>query len=440
MSFDDAIEYLYGLQVHGIKLGLGNPTRLLAELGNPQQAFRCIHVAGTNGKGSTSAATASMLRAMGYKVGLFTSPHMLSFTERIRVDDQEISPEDVVSYADKVRAASQAAGLTPTFFEVVTAMGLLYFCNMGVDWAVIETGMGGRLDATNVIVPKVSVITQIDYDHTQHLGGSLREIAAEKAGIIKPRVPVVSAAQHDEAMQAVEAGAAAQHSPLSVEGREFRGVLKEHFKGGVRFDYISNDGLFISDLESPLAGSHQVRNMALAVRAIELSGGGRAEGCRSVECIAREGLAKLRWPGRLEIIKSDPLVILDGAHNPSATRALAAALAQDFLPGDGGQLALVFGAMADKDIEGMLRVLLPLAHSVFFVPPQGGRAAAATELAAAAYRLGRTGRMHTFQNVHEALQYAMKLGMPVLVTGSFYMLGEAREALGAKGFHRGLRE
>ena len=430
MAYEDSIDYLYRLQLHGIKLGLSNPTRLLAALGEPHRAFKSVHVAGTNGKGSTSAAMASMLSASGLRVGLFTSPHMASFTERIRIDGVEISPDDVASYTARVREAAEGIGLTPTFFEAVTAMAFLYFRERGVDWAVIETGMGGRLDATNVLTPAVSVITRIDYDHMRYLGGSLKEIAFEKAGIIKPGVPVVCAAQDDEAIAAISSRADEAGSALHLAGREFRSVLKAHEPGRVMFDYISDRGLDLAALQCPLSGSYQAGNMSLAVRAIEIIG---ACGERAV----REGLASLTWPGRLEVIRHDPLVILDGAHNPAAAAATARAVREDFhLDG----VALVFGAMADKDIEGMLRSLLPLASTVYLAPPEGGRAANAAQLGEIARRLGRADGVREFGGVALALTSAIELGMPVLVTGSFYLLGEAREALGSRSYHMGLRE
>ncbi len=432
MAYEDSIDYLYRLQLHGIKLGLQNPARLLAALGEPHRAFRSVHVAGTNGKGSTSAAAASMLRASGLRTGLFTSPHMVSFTERIRIDGVEITPEEVVSYTARVREAAEGIGLTPTFFEAVTAMAFLYFKERGADWAVVETGMGGRLDATNLLSPEVSAITRIDYDHMQYLGGSLREIAAEKAGIIKPGVPVVCAAQEAEALASVSAAAAEAGSALHLEGREFRSVLVSHGPGRVRFDYISDRGLKLEALECPLSGAYQAGNMSLAVRAMEVIGLG---GERAV----REGLRSVSWPGRLEVMRRDPLVILDGGHNPAAAAATARAVREDFVL-EGAPLALVFGAMADKDIDGMLRLLLPLASEVCFAPPEGGRAASSAQLVEAARRLGRVDGIRVYSSVSLALGAAIGLGMPVLVTGSFYLLGEAREALGAKSYHMGLRE
>lgn len=441
MGFDDAIDYLYGLQQHGIKLGLQNPLRLMALLGDPHRGFKSVHVAGTNGKGSTSAAIASILQAQGRRVGLFTSPHMLSFTERIRVDGVEITPDEVSEYAHRVREAAERDGLTPTFFEVVTAMGFLYFRDRAADWAVIETGLGGRLDATNVLAPNLTVITPLDYDHRQYLGESLREIAGEKAGIIKPGIPVVVAAQEDTALAVIEARASELAAPLHLEGREFRFLLKERLgPGRVRFDYISKDGMYLEGLEVPLSGGYQAQNMSVAARAVELIGPEGPDKDVGSDRSVREGLSRLRWPGRLEVAHTNPLVILDGAHNPAASRVLAKAMREEFMPEGDGSIALVFGAMADKDVEGMLRILLPLARDVHFASPDFGRAAGLPELRGLAYRLGREFRVRSFPSVSEALTQAMRLNMPVLVTGSFYVIGEAKEALGVKSFHKGLRE
>jgi len=433
MAYGGTIRYLYGLQRHGIKLGLENPRRLLSLFGDPQAAFRSAHVAGTNGKGSTSAALASMLRGAGMKTGLFTSPHIVSFTERIMVDGMEIGQEEVVALADEIRAA--AAGLEPTFFEVVTVMGFLYFKRRGVDWAVVETGMGGRLDATNVLKPEVSVITTVDMDHAEFLGDDSSSIAREKAGIIKPGVPVVSANQKAGAMEVLERAAREKGSPLHVEGRDFKFVMKAAKPGRVIFDYFSG-GEVMKDLVVPLSGSYQALNASLAVRAFEIISGGPARDVPDERAV-REGLANVRWPGRLELISQDPPVFIDGAHNPGAARALAEALRANYLT-SGNKLTLVMGIMSDKDIAGILGPLLPLASEVIFAAPDSARAARPEALSDVARELGFASK--TAPSVKDALRMACALGHMVLVTGSFYTMGEAREALGAKGFLTGLRE
>jgi dihydrofolate synthase/folylpolyglutamate synthase len=430
MSYDETIRYLYGLQSHGIKLGLDNPRALLKRFGDPQGSFRSIHVAGTNGKGSTAAALASMLSRSGTKTGLFTSPHLVSFTERIRVDGVEITEREVVSSADEIRTTS--SGLEPTFFEVVTVMGVLHFKRSAVRWAVVETGLGGRLDAKNVLAPEVTIITPIDMDHQEFLGESLPEVAAEKAGIIKPGVPLVSAPQKPEAMEVIRERAREAGSSLFVEGEDFGFAVKEEERGGVVFDYTSGS-LSLEDVAFSLAGAHQAMNAALAIRALELAIGEGGHQERSI----RACLASLRWPGRLELLRESPPVYIDGAHNPSAARALARTL-RGVLLKDGRRLSLVIGVMSDKNVRNILSPLLPLASSVIFAAPRYGRAAAPEALSREAASLGFVSR--TAPSVASALETAIASGDAVLVTGSFYTIGEAKEALGEKGVLTDLRE
>lgn len=430
MAYMDTIEYLYGLQKYGIKLGLENPRRLLSLFGDPQGAFRSVHVAGTNGKGSTSAALASVLRQEGMRVGLFTSPHITSFTERIAVDGEEIAEDEVVSLAEEIRR--RAEDMEPTFFEVVTVMGFLYFKRKGVDWAVVETGMGGRLDATNVLMPGLCIITTVGLDHREFLGESLQEIAREKAGILKKGVPVVSAAQEARAMEAIESAASEKGAPLYVEGRDFGHSVRVCEQGRVFFDYRSG-GLSTEGLEVPLSGDYQALNASLAIKAYELISGGGA----GFEDAVRTGLRTMRWPGRLELLADNPPVYIDGAHNPGAARALARTLGRDIL-GGGGKLVLVMGVMADKDIEGILAPLLPLAGEIIFTSPDYGRAARPGELLRVARSMGYSAK--TAPSVKEALSMARAHNEIVLVTGSFYTIGEAREAMGKRGFLPGLRE
>jgi dihydrofolate synthase/folylpolyglutamate synthase len=427
MSYDDAIGYLYGLQAHGMKFGLDNIRALLRALGCPERAFRSVHIAGTNGKGTTAAALAGILASAGRKTGLFTSPHLVSFTERIRVGGREISPGEVVALAREVRDEAARAGLAPTFFEVVTAMGFLHFARAGVEWAVVETGLGGRLDATNTLLPEVSVITRIGMDHAEFLGGTIPEVAREKAGIIKEGVPVVSYAQEPAALAAL----AEKAGRLDLLGRDFFADVTAHGREGVTFTYRSERGA-LESLSLPLGGAHQAGNAALAVRAFELLGIGPAEPP------VRTGLAALHWPGRLELAHRDPDVIIDGAHNPEAVAALARTLAEDCLrPGE--RVTLVFGAMADKDSRGMLLPLIPLAAEIVCAAPAFGRAARPEALAALARSLGH-GNVTTAPTPAAALALAVRSGRTVVVTGSFYMVGAVREALGHAGFEIGLRE
>ncbi|MDA8387327.1 MAG: bifunctional folylpolyglutamate synthase/dihydrofolate synthase [Nitrospiraceae bacterium] len=442
-GYREALDYLYSLQKHGIKLGLENTRRLLAALGNPHQAFRCIHVAGTNGKGSTSAAIAGILRAAGQPTGLFTSPHLMSFTERIIIDGKEISGEKTIRLALSVRDAvgkSKALGdLKPTFFEFVTAMAMMEFRERGVQWAVLETGMGGRLDATNVVSPEVSVITPVGIDHGQFLGRTLREIAFEKAGIIKPGVPVVLGPQKPDCLEVFEEKAAAGSSSLYLYGRDFEAAIESSSAGGVLFDYrrppspgfspdIAHSGLFF-----PLAGDYQAANAAVAVRAAQAAG--FEDGL-----FIREGLKQVVLPGRLELAGRDPEIRLDGAHNPEAARALAGALRGLFLP-EGRRLVLVLGIMADKDVHGIMEALLPLAWKTVFTAPAYGRAMRPGELRMRARAMGFEGRpgeasFSQAGSVAKAVAQAKDLCRPgdlMVITGSFYTAGEAKMVLRREG-------
>ena len=428
MHYDNAIDYLYGLQKHGIKLGLKTTLGLLREFGNPQGHFKSVHVAGTNGKGSTAAMLSAMLMRAGLNVGLFTSPHLVSFTERITVNGTMITEDEVAGLAAEIR--EKASGMNPTFFEVVTVMGLLYFKRKGVQWAAVETGLGGRLDATNVLEPEASIITSLGLDHMEHLGDTLDKIAFEKAGIIKKDTPVVAASRAD----AIEKTARERGSDLYTYGEDFSCTIRGRGPEGVCFDY-SSPGLSIHELTVPLPGACQALNASLAIKAFEIIRGASEDFKGTV----KEGLSSLKWPGRLEAVSRDPLVLVDGAHNPGAAGALAETLRTDYLK-ENEKLVLVMGVMSDKDVKGILGPLLPLAGEIIFAAPAYGRAAEPSELAGHAARMGHVSR--TAGSVREAMDIARTVsdGRPILVTGSFYTIGEALEALGTKGVLTGLRE
>ena len=452
MSYCSSIDYLYGLSKHGIKLGLDNTSRLLALAGNPHRQFRCIHVAGTNGKGSVSAMSASMLRAAGFRVGLFTSPHLASFTERIRVDEQEISESEVAELTEEIRfmADGDGSGLNPTFFEFVTVMAFIHFARKGVEWAVVETGMGGRLDATNIILPEVSVITSISSDHKEFLGETMAEIAGEKAGIIKKGIPVVSAPQGAAAAAVISRTAAEHSAPLSVCGPDFGPDIMSSNLYGSRFDYSDNssDLLSIKDIYVPLAGEFQPMNAAVAIRtvrlALERTEERKHEGRVWNSQAIKEGLASTRLRGRLEILSSDPLIIIDGAHNAAAALAVAQ-FARKYLCGR--RIILVIGIMADKDTKGVLDALLPVSSEVIFTAPAYARAASPGSLANIAEVLGFANVL-VAATVTDAVakardrQSAHQDDIPpaVLITGSFYTAGEALGAMGEKNSLSTLRE
>jgi len=452
MSYPDALAYLYGLQKHGIKLGLKNIRTLATLLGDPHAAFRSVHVAGTNGKGSVAAMIASILRARGFRVGLFTSPHLVSFTERIRIDDEQISESDVVALTGEIREliSSRPDEISaPTFFEFVTAIAFEYFRRNRIDWAVVEVGMGGRLDSTNIITPEASVISRISYDHQAFLGDTLGEIAAEKAGIIKAGVPVISASQEREAQDVIAAVAEERSAPLSVFGRDFEGRLRSSGIRGITFDYRDEE-ISLDSLSVPLAGDHQLFNACLALRgalaalgrAAGIQPGGAGGGMRRDLQFLRDGLSRVRWPGRLEFLEGDPPLLLDGAHNPDAAKKLSSFVREHLAD---RAIILVAGIMADKDVQGILEPLLPLAAEIIFTAPRYERAAPAERLAGIGSSLGFTS--HSAHHISDALALARDLSRArsvehplVLVTGSFFTIGEAKEILGERPVLGDLRE
>jgi dihydrofolate synthase / folylpolyglutamate synthase len=453
MSYDGTIGYLYGLQKFGIKFGLDNICKLSAALGNPHEYFHCVHVAGTNGKGSTSAVIASILQAAGLRVGLFTSPHMISFTERIRINGEEISEDRVSDLASEIRdIVSRFDDFHPTFFEVVTAIALLYFRRQKTDAVVMETGMGGKLDATNIVTPLVSVITNISFDHKYFLGNTLNEIAGEKAGIIKKGIPVVSADQEPEAEKVVIEKARELSSPLYLYGKDFSALLQKSDVSGIRFDY-SEGPMKLNDLALPLSGEHQMRNASVAVKAaclflnsprLGIPAFPRQDSSSRLHQFIRDGLASTKWPGRLELIRNDPPILIDGAHNPAAARILSETIKTVFL-NKYKKIIMVLGIMGDKDIKGIMGPLLPLASEIIVTAPSYERAASTGRLAEIAASLGFSD-IRTSSNVKDAVALAIKDGRQltdsplIVITGSFYMIGEAMEALGHKGIHTRLRE
>lgn len=433
MSYQRTIEYLYSLQKLGMKFGLDNISGLLLSAGSPQESFRSVHVAGTNGKGSTSAMIESILRTSGVTTGLFTSPHLVSFTERIRINGVEISEGEVIALAAEVREIADAAGLSPTFFEVVTAMAFLHFKRAGVQWAVIETGLGGRLDSTNVIHPEVSVITPVSIDHCEFLGNSMKEIAGEKAGIIKKNVPVVCGPQTTEALAVLAAKAREKSSPLFGYGADFHSRMDSESFDGITFTYRGKSEY--RGLVLPLAGGHQIVNASLAIRTVELL----SDRYPDLRCDVRGGLAAVKWPGRLELIREDPPVLIDGAHNPDAAAVLSNHLKK--MLSAYKKIVLVIGIMADKDIDGIMRELLPVASEIICTAASYGRAASAESLSEHAASLGFASRKT--DDLSGALSLAEELCGPddiIVVTGSFYTIGETREILISKGVLSRLRE
>jgi dihydrofolate synthase/folylpolyglutamate synthase len=425
-SYKETIEYLYGLKRLGIRPGLALIKALLGRLGEPQAEYPTVHVAGTNGKGSCSAMIESVLTEAGFRTGLFTSPHLSSFNERIRVNGKHIANNEVIRVAARVKEACKGPGLLgppdrlcPTFFEFSTAMALEYFRKKRVDLAILETGMGGRLDSTNVTAPQVSVITSIGYDHKEHLGTTLAKIAGEKAGIIRPSGIVVSAAQRPTVQKVLKRVSRKKHAALLMLGTDF------HVKprpGGL-FDYSGIACL--NRLRLNLDGPFQRENAALALAAVEVL---KSLGYDIPVRAMRRGLKRVEWPGRVETVRKRPLVILDSAHNPDGARALKEAL-EGF---SYSRLVLVIGAMGDKDLGGMLKHLAPSADTVILTTPKQQRAAPAAALLKALrpYKKKTLIKKDVPEAVAEALKQAAKPDA-ILITGSIFTVGEARDYLGA---------
>jgi dihydrofolate synthase/folylpolyglutamate synthase len=408
--------WVFDLQKYGIKFGLSSTLSLLARLGIPYGEGRYLHLAGTNGKGSVAAMLSAILTRAGYPVGLFTSPHLVRFEERFRLRDEDITAPGLLYLINRVREAIDEAE-PPTFFEFAAAMAFLYFHEQGARPVILETGMGGRLDATNIVQPLVSVITNISMDHQYFLGNTLSAIAGEKAGIIKPGAPLVTHARQKRVLDLFRQRCHDLKAPMYVGGVDFK-------SRGISPGRFSYRGLtrHLEGLTVNLSGRHQYRNAAVALAVLELL---QDMGLPVPEAAIREGLAGVRWPGRFERVPQDPRVILDGAHNPDAAHTLARALKQDDLK---GRRFLVMGIMADKDEEAILGSLLPLAQTVIFTRPHYFRAAKPEDLARRAQSY--QGEVLLEPEVSRAVQRARSLAGPqdqIVVTGSLYTVGEALE-------------
>jgi dihydrofolate synthase/folylpolyglutamate synthase len=433
MNYRETIAYLYSLtDYEKIRVerytpethDLSRVERLLAAMGNPHTRFPAVHIAGTKGKGSAAAMCEACLRAAGYRTGFYTSPHLHTFRERIQVAGRKIAREGVIALVEEARPLIER---TPdvTYFEAITAIGFLHFARSEVDMAVVEVGLGGRLDATNVLTPEVCVITSLSLEHMVLLGDTLAEIAYEKAGIIKPGVPTVSAPQRAEAIEVLEAVSQQRGAPLTEVGRDW-----DYEPGPADLDGQVFTARRIaggsSELDGeywiPLLGRHQLDNATSAIAALDIL---RQRGFRvSVEAM-REGLRTVHWPGRLEILGREPLVIGDGAHNPYSAQVLRQAL-EEWFPGQ--RWVLIFGASADKDVAGMLRVLLPISDYVIVTRSDHPRAAAPVELADVVASVG--GGAEVSVNVRKSIRRGLAMMDPgggLLVTGSLHLVADARE-------------
>ncbi len=419
-DFQQSLDYLYGLQKFGIKFGLNCTENLLARVGNPHRKLRFIHIAGTNGKGSTAAILSRILLRHGIRVGLYTSPHLVRFTERFRINDEEVCAEKILGVFEKIRATLDESQ-PPTFFEMVTAMAFLYFAEEQVDFVIAETGMGGRLDATNVITPEVCLITNVGFDHQEYLGATLSSIAREKAGIIKQGVPVVTGALQPVAQGIIKTACMNKSAPLYRFKSDFR--VRRNSKGSFQYRGI---GINLPSLRLNLRGHHQLGNAALALAALEV-----LEGKHLVELrpdLIGSALQEVRWPARLEVLQTNPTILLDGAHNPQGAESLRDALREVF---SYKNLHLVIGVMADKDILGILRRLLPLAETAIFTKPEYARAASPDEIRKMARPYIQ--KCYVISDPGSAIQEAKNLAGPddlICITGSLYFAGEVKQLFG----------
>ncbi len=411
-----AHSWLKSLEPLRVDLGLGRIEALLDRLGRPERAFHSLHVAGTNGKGSTCAMVAAALRAAGRRTGLYSSPHLVRFEERIQVDGEAIEPAALEAGLSAVREA--ARGLPLTYFEAGTALAFWHFREAGVQAAVVETGLGGRLDATNVVSPLAVGITALGLDHTEILGPTLAHIAREKAGIFKPAAPAVVAEPPPEARPVLEARARELSCPLFVQGRDF---ALQAAGGSLRYrgPRWRLDGVRVG-----LLGPHQLQNAAVALALLEQADPVLGIGAAA----ALRGVAEARWPGRLERFFRGPIeVVLDGAHNPHGAAALARAI-RELWPSR--PIRLVFGLLADKDATPMLEAIFPLSASAHLAPPDSPRARMPEEILAAASALcPRTERHATVRAALEAALSEAAPGDLVLACGSLYLVGEVRALL-----------
>ncbi|WP_119073033.1 bifunctional folylpolyglutamate synthase/dihydrofolate synthase [Aggregatilinea lenta] len=438
-TFSEALEYLYSFVNWEVErhvryspevMTLDRPRRVMEAFGNPHEQYPILHITGTKGKGSVGAMVASALQASGLKVGLYSSPHLQDFRERFRINNALIPEDEFTLLVNDMRSVLDTIP-DITWFEVTTALAFLYFAREGVDAAVIEVGLGGRLDATNIVTPVASVITSISYDHMHLLGNSLAEIAGEKGGIIKPGVPVISAPQPQEALDVLVRIAAEQHAPLTLVGRDWLfepGALSPYcqpFRAG-------RAGEPMREYATGLPGEHQAINATVALAALDTM---QQAGVGATQAGTQAGLAGVDWPGRLEVVERKPLLVLDAAHNGESAQRLAAALTGVF---DQRPIAFVFGASADKDVSGMFDHLLPIADYLIVSQAVHPRALDPHEIRNIALAHGYRRPIEIIPDTRVALERASELvgedGM-ICTTGSLFIIGEVRSVYGLPAGH-----
>lgn len=377
MNYEEAMNFIQNTNKFGSVLGLDNIRELLERLGNPQDQLRVVHIAGTNGKGSTLAFLAGIFRESGYRAGRYVSPASFSYEERFRINEENISKKDLCFYMEKIKNVAEEMvkdGLShPTMFEIETALSFLYFLDKKVDVVLLETGMGGRLDATNVVKKPIAiVIASIGMDHMQFLGDTLEKIASEKAGIIKEGCPVISYDNTKEVNEVIKNKAKQMHAKVTFVNSAGIRVLQESLNGE-SFSYRSSDGRWYEKIEIPLLGRHQINNAALALETLNV--------IKNYYCISdfqtEDGMRKTIWRGRIEILEREPMVICDGAHNPDGAKSLLSFLQNNFT---NQRLIYIMGVLSDKDYEQMVQILAPAADKIYTVAPDNPRALSSREL------------------------------------------------------------
>ncbi|RFB17697.1 bifunctional folylpolyglutamate synthase/dihydrofolate synthase [Bacillus sp. HNG] len=425
-TYDEALCWIHGRLRLGMKPGLSRMEWMMERLGHPQKKIKAIHVAGTNGKGSTVSYIRNMLQEAGYKIGTFTSPYIETFNERISVNGQPISDDEIVSLLQVIKPLADELEETelggPTEFEVITAMAFYYFGEASdIDFVIMEVGLGGRLDSTNVIHPLISIITSIGFDHMNILGDTIEEIAGEKAGIIKRNVPVITAVEQPEAIEVISMKAKEKNSPFYQLGHDFF-ILGHQSNDGESFTVKTQNKTF-HNLQITMKGAHQVRNASLAVLAVQI-----LQDCGAVQIEESQlaaGLEKTKWIGRFEEISKNPLVILDGAHNPEGVNSLVDTIESHL---KGKDIHIIFSALSDKKLDTMIRQLEKIAKSLTFTSFDYPRAATTGEL----YENSSAGEsINTVDNWQEAVEAGVERVSSVenaalIITGSLYFISEVR--------------
>ena len=415
MTYEEAIAYIHGMYWRGSKLGLVRVTELCHLLGDPQNTLKFIHVAGTNGKGSTCAMLSKILCAEGYNTGLFVSPYVDRFNERIQLNNTPIPDDDLAALVTEIAPVVDSMENPATEFEVITAVAFLYYARKKCDYVVLEVGLGGELDSTNVIkTPLLSIITAIDYDHMHILGDTIEEIASAKAGIVKDGGTVLFYGQHENALPVIETACEKHGAELHVVDRS---TLKEgtYDLHGQTFDYRG-----YRDLRLGLLGKYQMKNAATVIDAVELL---RKKGVAISDEAMRKGLAETVWPARFELLREDPPFFVDGGHNPHGVRGTVETYQRLF---PDRKAKIIMGMMRDKDVSQSIGLLLPIAKEFYTVTPNNDRAMPSEELAALIRTFGATAT--PFSSVADAIETAARGEEPSLAVGSLYMAGEVHEA------------